>query len=86
MGIRADLITRRNAVAAELAALAVSKPGGQPNVANQDGGTTIDHAGYKASLYAELRELNEQLKDIAELEAVESGTEGPFEIVTETDL
>lgn len=86
MGLRADLITRRNAVASELAALAVSKPGGSPNVKDQDGGTTIDHEGYKASLYKELRELNAQLKDIAELEAIEAGNEGPFEIVTETDL
>lgn len=65
-----NLITRRNAVAAELAALSATKAGGLPNANGP--GVGVDHVGYKDSLYRELRELNAQI----------SAIEGPFEIET----
>ena len=65
-----NLITRRDAIGAELAALSASKPGGLPNASGP--GANVDHQGYKASLYAELREINQQI----------AAAEGPFEIET----
>ena len=52
-----NLIARREAVTAELAALSASAAGGRPNISGGGMGT-VDHIGYKDSLYRELRELN----------------------------
>ena len=82
---RANLLLRRDAVAAELAAMTATAMGGMANVKSADGGTTIDHVGYRKSLLEELRSLNDELKRVAELEAVESGEDGPFEIETIMD-
>lgn len=65
-----NLIARRDAIGVELAALSSSKPGGLPNSSGP--GASVDHQGYKASLYAELREINQQI----------AAAEGPFEIET----
>lgn len=69
MALVEDLITRRDAIGAELAALATTKAGGKPNAA---GTNQVDHVGYKDSLYRELRELNEQI----------ATAQGPVEVVT----
>ena len=50
-----NLQTRRSAVLAELAALGPTKAGGLPNAGGD--GIGLDHQGYKAGLYAELREI-----------------------------
>ena len=64
-----DLLTRRNAVEAELAAMSSSQAGGRPNI---DGGGmgTVNHVGYRKSLYEELEMLNIQI----------SRAEGPWEV------
>lgn len=51
-----NLITRREAIGAELAALTASSAGGKPNAPNN-----ADHVGYKDGLYRELREINDQI-------------------------
>lgn len=58
---RENLIIRREAVAAELAALDSTKLGGKANVKHEDGGTTIDHIQYKKSLYEELKAIDDEL-------------------------
>lgn len=70
-----NLIARRNAIAAELAALGVSKAGGLPNTGGAGAGT--DHVGYKDGLYRELRELNQQ---IADARATGGGEGDPWEV------
>lgn len=50
-----DLLTRRDAVIAEIAALDATKAGGKPNTS---GSNTVDHVGYKDALYRELDQLN----------------------------
>ena len=72
-----NLITRRDAIAAELAALGTASagltqsyssssdidPGGLPNTTGP--GTNIDHVGYKMSLYQELNEINKLIAALA---------------------
>lgn len=81
---RENLETRLNNIAAELAAMGPTKMGGKANVKSQDGGTTIDHVGYRKSLLEEQAMLIEQLAKSAEVEASMNGTDGPFEV--ETDI
>ena len=52
-----NLIARREAVTAELAALSAATAGGRPNI-NGGGMGMVDHVGYKDALYRELRDLN----------------------------
>lgn len=67
-----NLLTRRSNILNELAALSSSTPGGKPNV--QGGGAgTVDHVGYKKSLYEELELLNRQIDMI----------QGPWEVPLE---
>lgn len=56
MALVDDLKTRRDAVAAELAAITATAAGGKPNASSAN---SVDHVGYKDGLYRELRELNE---------------------------
>lgn len=51
-----NLITRRNAIGEELAALTASGAGGKPNSPGN-----VDHVGYKDGLYRELKEINQQI-------------------------
>lgn len=65
-----NLVARRSAVLAELAALDPTKAGGLPNILN--GGVVVDHSKYKNDLYAELDRLN----------AMITAFEGPWEVVS----
>lgn len=88
MTIKSDLITRARNIAAELAALDATKLGGLPNVAQAEGGTAIDHVGYKKALWDELRQIFDLLgvKSLAELDALEDGEQTAFEIETQLEL
>ena len=59
MTVLEDLQTRRTAVAAELAAMTSSSNGGKPTYSKE--GQSVDHVGYKRSLYEELKMLDEQI-------------------------
>lgn len=63
----ANLLTRKAAITAELAALDSTKAGGKVN--SSVDGESYDHVGYKMSLYRELEAINKQI----------SAAEGPFE-------
>lgn len=69
MTYKDDLQTRRDAVAAELAALTTAKAGGLPNST----ATGVDHQAYKAGLYAELERLDKLIK------AAQDDEDGPIE-------
>ena len=73
----ANLKTRRNAIAAELAALSTSAAGGLPNA---DGdGVNVDHVGYKDGLYRELKELETMIQKAEDEVASDNGDIGIFE-------
>lgn len=78
------LLTRRDEIAAELATLTrtANQPGAKPNLTNTDGGTAVDHKGYKESLYAELREIEERLKNASIVDDALNGANEPFVIET----
>ena len=80
-----DLQTRRDTVASELAAMTKLTVGGKPNASTSDGGTTIDHVKWRQSLLAELKELNQLIKDESEVLAAIANEDGAWEIVTEGD-
>lgn len=82
---RLNIQTRLNAIAAELAALDATKLGGRANTKTQDGGTTIDHVGYRMSLLNEQEKLLRALRDAPMVEASIAGEDGPFEIETELE-
>lgn len=67
-----NLISRRDAIGVELAALSASAAGGKPNASK----TGVDHVGYKDGLYRELAAINEQI----------SAAQGPFEIASEVEF
>lgn len=54
-----NLLTRRDAICAELAAMTSTASGGRPTY-NIDG-QMVDHAGYKKGLYEELAFIDKQL-------------------------
>jgi hypothetical protein len=74
----ANLVTRREAICAELAALTASAAGGKPNNSSEGGGT--DHVGYKDGLYRELAQIDKML---AEAGVDANGTVWGDEIITE---
>ncbi len=61
-----NLQTRKSAILTELAAIDTNAAGGLPN--SQAAG--VDHQGYKAGLYAELKEINSQI----------TAAEGPWQL------
>lgn len=73
----ANLKTRRNAIAAELAALSTSRAGGLPNT--EGDGVNVDHVGYKDGLYRELKELESMIQQAENEAAAEQGDIGIFE-------
>lgn len=80
MGVLEDLKTRRATVAAQLAAMTVSTIGGKPNANTADGGTTVDHVGYRRSLLEELKMLDEAIMREAEVQAALDDEDGSWEI------
>lgn len=73
---RSNLVKRRDQVAQKLAdmdrdALAGSKP----NVKTADGGTTVDHVGYRKSLYEELSMIDELINKF-DMQGGDSGSDG----------
>lgn len=76
-----NLRARRTAVAAELAALDASQPGGLPDIGGRDGGTDVKHQEYKMNLYAELEKLDKLIAD-----AALSDDAGPFEVETKMNV
>lgn len=79
---RTNIATRLENIAAELAAMNSRSMGGKANVKAQDGGTTIDHVGYRESLIAEQDSLLKQLMNASDTEAAMDGTDGAFEVET----
>lgn len=80
MGVLEDLRTRRATVAAQLAAMTVSTIGGKPNANTADGGTTVDHVGYRRSLLEELKMLDEAILREAEVQSALDDEDGSWEI------
>lgn len=58
-----DLLTRRDAVLAQLAGLSSTSVGALPNTSGT--GDHVDHVGLRQSLYGELTEIDELLQRIA---------------------
>lgn len=56
-----NLLTRRSAILAELAALDSTKAGGLPNTTGGGDKVSIDHVGYRKSLYEELAQINSMI-------------------------
>ncbi len=63
-----NLLARKAAIIAELAALDSTKAGGLPNAPGQP-----DHQGYKQGLYDELAKINQLI----------SAEDGPYEIAVQ---
>lgn len=84
---RQNLITRLENIAAELAAMDATQMGGKANVKARDGGTTIDHVGYRKSLLDEQKQLLDALARANETEAAINGDDPyGFEFTTYVDL
>jgi hypothetical protein len=54
-----NLLARRSAIYAQLAAMSTTSPGGGPNTTGE--GVSVDQVGYRKSLLDELDRLNEQI-------------------------
>jgi hypothetical protein len=54
-----NLLARRSAIYAQLAAMTTASPGGGPNTTGE--GVSVDQVGYRKSLLDELDCLNEQI-------------------------
>lgn len=80
MSVLDDLKARRAYVAAQLAAMLVTTVGGKPNANTADGGTTVDHVGYRRSLLEELKLLDEAILREAEVQAALDDQDGSWEI------
>ena len=80
MSVLTDLRTRRATVAAELAAMSITTAGGKPNAMSADGGTSVDHVGFRKSLLDELKMLDEAILREAQVEAALSDEDGSWEI------
>jgi hypothetical protein len=80
MSVLSDLRTRRATVAAQLAAMTLTSVGGKPNAMTADGGTSVDHVGFRKSLLEELKMLDEAIIREAEVEAALNDEDGSWEI------
>jgi hypothetical protein len=80
MAILDDLKTRRATVAAELAAMTKLTMGGKPNAMTADGGTSVDHVGFRRSLLEELKMLDEAILREADVQAALDNEDGSWEI------
>lgn len=79
---REYLVLRRDAIVAELASLTSTSMGGKANVKDRDGGTTVDHVGYRMSLLEELAKINDAIKDAQNVEDMANGGDYTFEFDT----
>lgn len=82
---RTRILTRLNIIAEELALMDRTKMGGLANIKNQDGGTHVDHVGYRMSLLKEQEMLLKALERASEVDDGAEGSYGPFEIITRVD-
>lgn len=80
MSVLSDLRTRRATVAAQLAVMTLTSVGGKPNAMTADGGTSVDHVGFRRSLLEELKMLDEAIIREAEVEAALNDEDGSWEI------
>lgn len=80
MSVLTDLRTRRATVAAQLAAMTITTVGGKPNAMTADGGTSVDHVGFRKSLLEELKMLDEAIMREAQVEAALADEDGSWEI------
>lgn len=80
MSVLNDLKTRRATVAAELAAMSISTIGGKPNANTADGGTTVDHVGWRRSLLEELKMLDEAILRESQVQSALDDEDGSWEI------
>lgn len=80
MSVLTDLRTRRATVAAQLAAMTITTVGGKPNAMTADGGTSVDHVGFRKSLLEELKMLDEAIIREAQVEAALADEDGSWEI------
>lgn len=78
------LKARRDQIVSELADIQLNngKPGSKPNLTNTDGGTALDHVGYKDGLYRELKEIDALLINAANVDAALDGASDPFAFET----
>ena len=80
MSVLDDLKTRRATVAAELAAMSKLSMGGKPNAMTADGGTSVDHVGFRRSLLEELKMLDDAILREAEVQSAINDEDGSWEI------
>ena len=85
MSLIEDLQARRATILADLSAMTKLTVGGKPNAMTADGGTTVDHVRWRLSLYQELKQINELIKQESEVIAAAAGEDGGWEVVTEGD-
>ena len=83
MAVIDDLKARRATVAAQLAAMSLGTVGDKPNANTADGGTTVDHVGYRDSLYRELKMLDELILNAGKVEEALANQDGSWEIETQ---
>jgi len=80
-----NLRTRRDQVCQRLADLdRDAAAGSKPNVKMADGGTTIDHVGFRKSLYEELEQLDKLIEKAEQAGDGAGGIDG-LEVVTYAD-
>lgn len=80
-----NLRTRRDQVCQRLADLdRDAAAGSKPNVKMADGGTTVDHVGFRKSLYEELEQLDKLIEKAEQSGDGAGGIDG-LEVVTYAD-
>jgi hypothetical protein len=60
--------------------MTVTSVGGKPNAMTADGGTSVDHVGYRKSLLEELKMLDEAILREAQVQSALDGDDGSWEI------
>jgi hypothetical protein len=80
MSVLTDLKARRATVASELASMSISSIGGKPNAMTADGGTSVDHVGFRKSLLEELKMLDDAILREADVQAALDDEDGSWEI------
>jgi hypothetical protein len=60
--------------------MSITSIGGKPNAMTADGGTSVDHVGFRKSLLEELKMLDEAIMREAEVQAAIDDEDGSWEI------